>query len=131
MERNTESTVTLLYAQIAPEKMCTGMFRPRRKTETSSVTMMAMEKHTSNRKWPKHLFLGSLTVGSGVRKLDDDELDSGDDEDRRDRVADTIEDNDDEDGAVENQVVRIYPSDIGRMGEPEPGDGEVSRRRQA
>ena len=131
MESNMKSAVTLRYAQIALGKICTGLLRPKRKTETSSVMMMEMEKRIPDRTWLNYLFLGSLTVGSVVRKLDDAELDSGDDEDRRDRVADTIEDNDDEDGAVENQVVRIYPSDIGRMGEPEPGDGEVSRRRRA
>lgn len=64
---------------------------------------------------------------SGDRKLDDADLDSGDDEGRRDRLADTIED-DDDDGAVEDQVVQIYPSDIGRMAEPEPGDGDVRIR---
>lgn len=65
-------------------------------------------------------------MNSGDRKLDDAELDSGDDEGRRDRIADTIEDDRDEDEAVVDQVVRIYPSDIGRMAEPEPGDGDVS-----
>lgn len=62
---------------------------------------------------------------SGDRKLDDADLDSGDDEGRRDRLANTIED-DDDGGAVEDQVVQIYPSDIGRMAEPEPDDGDVS-----
>jgi hypothetical protein len=96
-----------------------------------TMVMKEMEMHTSKGTQLKHLFLGSLILGSGDRKLDDAELDSGDDEDRRDRVADTIEDNDNEDGAVEDHVVRIYPSDLGRMAEPEPGDGEVSRRQQA
>jgi hypothetical protein len=126
-----ELMVILLYAQIAPGRMCAGLFQPRRKTETFLVMMMEMKKQLPNRAWLNNLFLGSLTVGSIIRKLDDAELDSGDDEDRQDTVADTIEENDDEDGAVENQVVRIYPSDIGRMGEPEPGDGEVCTRRQA
>lgn len=71
-----------------------------------------------------------LTVNSGDRKLDDTELDSGDDEGRRDRIADTIEDDDDEQEAVVDQVVRIYPSDLGRMAEPEPGNGEVSTAKQ-
>lgn len=66
-------------------------------------------------------------MSSGGRKLDDTELDSGDDEGRRDRIADTIEDGEEEEEeAVVDQVVRIYPSDIGRMAEPEPGDGDVS-----
>ncbi len=69
-------------------------------------------------------------VGSGDRKLDDAELDSGDDEGRRDRVAETIEDEDDNGEAVEDQVVQIYPTDIGRMAEPEPGDGDVSQERE-
>lgn len=54
-------------------------------------------------------------------------MDSGDDDGRRDRIADTIEDEDDEQEAVVDQVVRIYPSDLGRMAEPEPGNGDVSR----
>lgn len=67
----------------------------------------------------------TLTTDRGDRKLDDTELDSADDEGRRDRIADTIEgDHDDE--AVEDQVVQIYPSDIGRMAEPELSDGDVS-----
>jgi RNA polymerase-associated protein LEO1 len=70
-------------------------------------------------------------LGSGDRKLDDAELDSGDDEGRRDRIADTIEDDDDDDEAAEDRVVQIYPSDIGRMAEPEPGDGDVSSEQQA
>jgi hypothetical protein len=72
-------------------------------------------------------------LGSGDRKLDDAELDSGDGEGRRDRIADTIEDDDDDDDdeAAEDRVVQIYPSDIGRMAEPEPGDGDVSSEQQA
>ncbi len=54
-------------------------------------------------------------------------MDSGDDEGRQDRIADTIEEDDDEQEAVVDQVVRIYPSDLGRMAEPEPGTGDVSR----
>jgi RNA polymerase-associated protein LEO1 len=66
-------------------------------------------------------------VDRGDRKLDDAELDSGDDEGRRDRLADTIEDDGDDNGeALQEKEVKIYPSDIGRMPEPEPGDGEVS-----
>jgi hypothetical protein len=52
-------------------------------------------------------------------------LNSGDDERRGDRLARTVE-NESDGEAVEDQEVHIYPSDIGRMAEPEPGGGDVS-----
>ena len=65
---------------------------------------------------------------SGERKLDDAELDSGDDEGRQDRIADTVEEDEDDEQVAEEQIVKIYPAEIGRMAEPEPGDGDVSRQ---
>lgn len=65
-----------------------------------------------------------LTRHRGNRHLDDSELDSADDEDRRDRVAPTVEDYEVE--PEEDQVVKIYQTDIGRMAEPELSDGDVS-----
>ena len=70
-------------------------------------------------------------MGSGDRKLDDAELDSGDDEGRQDRIADTVEENEDDREPAEEQVVQIYPTDIGRMAEPEPGDGNVGNEKPA
>ena len=64
-------------------------------------------------------------MNSGDRTLDDAELDSGDDDGRRDRIANTIEENEDDEEPVEDQVVQIYPTDIGRMAEPELSDGNV------
>lgn len=64
-------------------------------------------------------------MDSGDRTLDDAELDSGDDDDRRDRIANTIEENEDDGEPVEDQVVQILPTDIGRMAEPELSDGNV------
>ena len=63
----------------------------------------------------------------GRRKLDDEELDSGDDEDRHDRVeedgADGYEDQ--ERTMVESQT-NVLDLSLGRHGIPKGSDGEVS-----
>ena len=62
-----------------------------------------------------------------LRKLDDEELDSGDDEDRNDRLAD------EEDGAMdmggEGHSANIMDVKLGRHAVPDPGDGEVCGQR--
>lgn len=90
------------------------------------LVMTTIRSHTVNRGQFKSLLWKNLTTGSGDRKLDDAELDSGDDESRRDRIANTIEDDNDNGDPVEDQVVQIYPSDIGRMAEVEVSNGNVS-----
>ena len=90
------------------------------------LAMTMTRSHISNRTQFRYLLWNNLTTGSGDRKLDDAELDSGDDEGRRDRIANTIEEDNDDGELVEDQVVQIYPSDIGRMAEPEVSDGNVS-----
>jgi hypothetical protein len=97
---------------------------------TYSVTEMT-RSHTSNRTQFRILSGNNLTIGSGDRKLDDAELDSGDDEGRLDRIADTIEENEDDGEPTEEQVVQIYPTDIGRMAEPELSDGNVGSQESA
>jgi hypothetical protein len=53
------------------------------------------------------------------RQLDDDELDSGDDEGRNDRAAQH------EDDEVEDEDFTMLPVDMPRHPQPEPSDGEV------
>jgi len=56
------------------------------------------------------------------RTLDDEELDSGDDQDRMDRIADEEEAQLQE----EEQEQTIMEAALGRQPVPEPSDGEVS-----
>ena len=55
------------------------------------------------------------------RRLDDEELDSGDDEARYDRAGSMIE----EDGEEYGETRNIMDVKLGRAPEPEPTDGEV------
>ncbi|KAF2706877.1 hypothetical protein K504DRAFT_459303 [Pleomassaria siparia CBS 279.74] len=55
-----------------------------------------------------------------LRKLDDEELDSGDDDGRLDRVADTQADEE-----QEQQTFNFMDADIARHAIPEPSDGEL------
>ena len=59
-----------------------------------------------------------LNQCSHHRKLDDSELDSGDDDGRRDRIAHTVED-DVDDGEDERKEVRVMPAQIARISPPE------------
>ena len=67
-----------------------------------------------------------LTICRGTRKLDDEELDSGDDEERRDRLAETVEAGDDTQGMEEE--FRFVPTTIGRIQAPETVNDEVWTR---
>ena len=62
----------------------------------------------------------SSPVNSKVRQLDDEELDSGDDEGRHDREAQYGEEA--EDQVVEQSTMEL---EFGKHGIPEPSDGEV------
>lgn len=57
------------------------------------------------------------------RKLDDVELDSGDDEGRYDRAGSPME----EDGMEYGGTLNIMDLSLGRAPEPEPTDGQVKR----
>jgi RNA polymerase-associated protein LEO1 len=62
-----------------------------------------------------------LTICSSQRKLDDEDLDSGDDVDRTDRVPDATQDV--EEG--EEQTFNYMDAEIARHPVPEPSDGEL------
>ena len=63
------------------------------------------------------------SAGIKRRKLDDEELDSGDDEDRYDRTRDGVDGNDE--GALQDNNANVMVSNIGRHPDPRPSDGEV------
>lgn len=63
------------------------------------------------------------TLSNG-RKLDDEELDSGDDEDRNDRMEDGDGDGDEAAAPVPRNV-NILTAGLGRHAGPRPTDGEV------
>ena len=56
------------------------------------------------------------------RKLNDEELDSGDDQDRSDRV-----DGDDGDNGMEERAETVLDVKLGRHAVPHPSDGQVCR----
>lgn len=58
-----------------------------------------------------------------LRKLNDEELDSGDDEDRNDRLMDDADG--DVDMELEGQSANIMDIKLGRHAVPDPSDGEV------
>lgn len=58
------------------------------------------------------------------RRLDDEELDSGDDEGRYDRVADRMDYDEAEDGDY-GETVNVMDLSLGRAPEPESTSGEV------
>lgn len=58
-----------------------------------------------------------------LRKLDDEELDSGDDEDRNDRIIDDADG--DIDMGTEGHSANIMDVKLGRHAVPDPSDGEV------
>lgn len=60
-----------------------------------------------------------------LRKLDDEELDSGDDEDRNDRLVDDADG--DIDMGLEGHSANIMDVKLGRHAVPDPSDGEVCR----
>jgi hypothetical protein len=74
-----------------------------------------------------HLNIGNLTiyVSPPVRKIDDEELDSGDDEGRKDRVVDTVES--ENIYGTEQDQYNIMELTLSRLAQPEKGDGEVYR----
>ena len=64
------------------------------------------------------------SVSNKRRKLDDEELDSGDDEGRRDREEiGAVEDN--EEGQLQETNKNVLGTNIGRHPDPNPSDGEV------
>ena len=68
--------------------------------------------------------MSSRGINSTHRKLDDEDLDSADDEDRLERVDDDVDDY----GKEEETQARpetILDVDIGRHAIPRPSDGEV------
>lgn len=60
-----------------------------------------------------------------LRKLNDEELDSGDDEDRNVRVADDVDV--DVGMGIEGQSANIMDIKLGRHAVPDPSDGEVCK----
>lgn len=64
----------------------------------------------------------TVRASSNGRKLDDEELDSGDDEDRNDRMEDGYGD---EAAAPVPRNVNVLTADLGRHAGPRPSDGEV------
>ena len=60
-----------------------------------------------------------------LRKLDDEELDSGDDEDRNDRLMDDADG--DIDMGIEGHSANIMDVKLGRHAVPDPSDGEVTK----
>ena len=75
-----------------------------------------------------HLFKTDITIrakaAANTRNLDDEELDSGDDEGRRDRVEDGADGDASGDGLYERRE-NILKASIGRNTGPRPSDGEV------
>lgn len=81
---------------------------------TYSATMMKRNKKTRTGEGIRFLQLQKTDLHSLTRKLDDSELDSGDDEGRADRVAATVEDEDIIDDEKElkllnTEMVRVKP----------------------
>ena len=66
-----------------------------------------------------------MLTSSSERSLDDSELDSGDDEDRLDRVAETVEDLEDYDEPPMQHAIRYVVESIGRVPAPECDNDEV------
>ena len=66
----------------------------------------------------------SAEAATNARNLDDEELDSGDDEGRRDRVEDGIDRDANGEGLYERRE-NILNASIGRNAGPRPSDGEV------
>lgn len=64
-----------------------------------------------------------LAHDSGRRHLDDEELDSGDDEGREDRIGDEEQGGEHQ---MEERTKQIQAVELPRMPVPEPSDGEVS-----
>ena len=75
-----------------------------------------------------HSFKTDITIrakaATNTRNLDDEELDSGDDEGRRDRVDDGADGDASGDGLYERRE-NILKASIGRNAGPRPSDGEV------
>ena len=73
-----------------------------------------------------HTVLTSLRAGSlgaKPRKLEDEELDSGDDEGRYDRATNGVGEDDQEE--LQDKKANIMITNIGRHPDPNPSDGEV------
>ncbi len=68
--------------------------------------------------WPQN-----DTCRSAQRTLDDEELDSGDEEDRNDRMADDALD--DGEMVMDGHSANIMDVKLGRHAVPDPSDGEV------
>ena len=63
------------------------------------------------------------SVGNKRRKLDDEELDSGDDEGRHDREGDGADGENQEE--LQDSNANVMDANIGRHPDPRPSDGEV------
>ena len=66
----------------------------------------------------------SAEAAAKTRDLDDEELDSGDDEGRRDRLEDGVDGDANGEGLYERRE-NILKASIGRNAGPRPSDGEV------
>ena len=75
-----------------------------------------------------HPFKTDITIRAkattNTRNLDDEDLDSGDDEGRRDRIEDDADGDASGDGLYERRE-NILKASIGRNAGPRPSDGEV------
>lgn len=75
-----------------------------------------------------HVFKSDITIrakaATNTRNLNDEELDSGDDEGRRDRLEDGADGDASGDGLYERRE-NILKASIGRNAGPRPSDGEV------
>ena len=70
--------------------------------------------------------IASRTGTTKARKIDDEELDSGDDENRNDRMEEDIEGYDDDGDGREQKAQNILDLKLGRHRIPRGSDGEVS-----
>ena len=79
-----------------------------------------------------HSFKTDITISAeattNARNLDDEELDSGDDEDRRDRHEDGVDGDANVEGLYERRE-NILKASIGRNAGPRSSDGEVRMAR--
>ena len=97
---------------------------------TADVVMDSTEApsaHLSDEDDAGGLFGSGSEDERGRRKLDDEELDSGDDEDRNDRMEeDGMDSHDDQDKTMIESQTNVLDLSLGRHGIPQGDDGEVS-----
>jgi RNA polymerase-associated protein LEO1 len=84
------------------------------------ATGTARRRKNQSRSLAADVEAGSADLCGRQRKLDDEDLDSGDDEGRADRAAAAPEVNE-----VEDQTYNFMDADLARHAVPEPSDGEL------